>query len=142
MAPSVALLGEIARGVVESLPEGFRALCGDVRLRVEEFPDEEALRDVGAEGDPWSILGMHEALDPLGDAAPWAGGGSLVILYRRPILGAWIEEESSLAQVVRHVVVHEIGHHFGMSDEDMESIEEGADRAEESSSRGNRRKET
>ncbi len=92
---------------------------------VQEFPDEDVIRDMDLESE-FDILGLFQG----SDLAARAGRGgqpepTMIFLYRRPILDYWAEHKIALGDVIRHVVIHEIGHHFGLSDEDMEKIEEG-----------------
>jgi predicted Zn-dependent protease with MMP-like domain len=110
-----------------SLPEEFRALTGDVVFVVQDFPEEEVLRDMELQSE-FDILGLFQGPD-LGARAANDGAldPTMILLYRRPILDYWAEHEEKLGDVVRHVVVHEIGHHFGLSDDQMEAIEEAAD---------------
>ena len=126
-APSLDDLEALAEAAYARLPEEFRALCEGVVIRVEDFPDDETLREMGCE-TPFDLLGLFRGLGLA------QGGGlmqtgqfpNMVWLYRRPILDYWAEHEESLGHIVTHVLVHEIGHHFGLSDEDMDAIEAGA----------------
>jgi len=122
-APSIDDIAGLAREAFRALPEKFRALCGDVPFSVQEFPDEDVVRDMALESD-FDILGLFQG----SDLAERAGHGgrpepTMIFLYRRPILDYWAEHHIALADVIRHVIIHEIGHHFGLSDEDMEEIE-------------------
>ena len=122
-APSLDDIETIARAAFASLPQRFRALCGEVPFVVQDFPDEDVIADMELETE-FDILGLFQGPDM---AAREAGGPlepTLIFLYRRPILDYWAEHEISLGAVVRHVLVHEIGHHFGLSDEAMARIEE------------------
>lgn len=128
MAPSLADIEVLAEHALAQLPETFRELCRDVVLTIEDFPDEETLDDLDIE-EPFDLLGLFRGhgLAQLG-AGPHSGQmPNMVFLYRRPILDYWAEHEESLGAVVTHVLVHEIGHHFGLSDEDIEAIEDAAD---------------
>ncbi len=122
-APSLDDIEAIARKAFLGLPEDFRRLCGDVPFVVQDFPDEDVMVDMDLE-TPFEILGLFQGSDL---AAREGRGGqpepTMVFLYRRPILDYWAENHESLGHVVRHVLIHEIGHHFGLSDEDMEKIE-------------------
>jgi predicted Zn-dependent protease with MMP-like domain len=127
-APSLAEFELLAEAAFARLPDKFRALCRDVVIRVADFPDEDVLEELNAEG-PFDLLGLFTGVGLAQDGAV-AESGRLpnhVHLYRRPILDYWAEHEETLGSVVTHVLVHEIGHHFGMSDEDMERIEALAD---------------
>ena len=125
-APSLAEMEAMAREMFERLPQQFRELCEDVVVRVDDFPTEEVLDDLEAETE-FDLLGLFQ-----GTALPFRSTGdiarmpNLVWLYRRPILDYWAEHDETLGHIVRHVLIHEIGHHFGLSDEDMETIEEQA----------------
>jgi len=126
-APSLEEVAALARSAYESLPEAFRALCGEVVVRVEEFPDDESLEELNCES-PFDLLGLFRGVGlaqasvthPLPEP-------NMVFLYRRPILDYWCEHEETLGALVTHVLVHEIGHHFGLSDDDMERVEAQAD---------------
>lgn len=127
-APSLADFERLAETAFARLPEHFRALCRGVVIQVADFPDEEVLREMNAES-PFDLLGLFSGFGLAQDSAI-AETGRLpnhVFLYRRPILDYWAEHEETLGSLVTHVLVHEIGHHFGMSDEDMERIEALAD---------------
>jgi predicted Zn-dependent protease with MMP-like domain len=106
------------------LPARFRDLCTDVVIRVEDFPTDEVLDELEAES-AYDLLGLFTGVGLAHDGALPESGRlpNTVHLYRRPILDYWAEHEETLGAVVTHVLVHEIGHHFGLSDEDMERIE-------------------
>ncbi len=127
-APSLDDIEAIARVAFAALPDTFRALCGDIEFRVSEFPDDDVLDDLGAELE-FDILGLFVGIGLAQDAAAGHTGQlpNRVWLYRRPILDYWAEHEETLGAVVSHVLVHEIGHHFGLSDDDMEAIEASAE---------------
>ena len=114
----------LAREAYDELPEEFRALTGDVVIQVTDFATEEVLRELNADS-PYSILGLFQGVGRTHDAATPQTGQmpNMVWLYREPILNYWRPRPESLKEVVSHVLVHEIGHHFGLSDEDMERIE-------------------
>ena len=123
-APSLDEFAALAKAALAALPEGFRKLAGEVEMRVLEFAEDEVLDDLGIE-DPFELTGLYQGRD-LGaqtvfDPTPQP---SLVFLYRRPILDEWCERgEVTLGELITHVLVHEVGHHFGLSDADMERIE-------------------
>jgi predicted Zn-dependent protease with MMP-like domain len=123
-APSLAELEAIADAALKRLPQRFRDLCKDVVIRVEDFPTDEVLDAMGIES-PFDLFGLYLGVDlsrqSVMDAAALP---EMVFLYRRPILDYWAEHEETLGAVVTHVLVHEIGHHFGLSDADMERIED------------------
>jgi len=114
----------MARAALESLPEPFRELASDVTCIVADFPDEDVLEEMGLES-PFELMGLFVGIGMAHDgAAPQTGQmPNRVYLYRRPILDYWAESEDTLGGIVTHVLVHEIGHHFGFSDDDMEAIE-------------------
>jgi len=107
-----------------ALPDEFRALVGDVPCVVADFPDEETIAEMGLDSE-FDILGLFRGVGlPQGAAAPLTGQlPNQIWLYRRPILDYWAEHEEELGAIISHVLIHEIGHHFGFSDEDMEAIE-------------------
>lgn len=128
-APSLEEFDAIAREAYESLPPEFRSQCGDIVIHVAEFAEDEILDEMGFD-DPFELTGLFEGVDLASrslDDIP--SGPSHVHLYRRPMLDEWIDNgEVTLRELVRHVLVHEIGHHFGLSDDDMDRIESAADR--------------
>ncbi len=125
-APSLDDLEALARATFAMLPDEFRALTGGVVFVVEDFPDEAVMRDMGLESE-FEILGLFQGPDLAQRVANQGHPDpTMVILYRRPILDYWAEHREALGDIVRHVLVHEIGHHFGLSDADMEAIEAAA----------------
>jgi predicted Zn-dependent protease with MMP-like domain len=125
-APSLAELEAIADEAFKRLPRRFRDLCKDVVIRVEDFPTDEVLEALGAESD-FDLLGLYHGVDLSRQSVmDPAALPEMVFLYRRPILDYWAEHEETLGAIVTHVLVHEIGHHFGLSDADMHRIEEEA----------------
>ena len=126
-APTLADIEALAEATYAALPSHFTRLCEGLVIRVEDFPDDETLQDMNCETE-FDLLGLfrglgltqREHLSQTGDEP------NMVWLYRRPILDYWAEGEDSLAAIVAHVLVHEIGHHFGLSDEEMETIERQA----------------
>jgi predicted Zn-dependent protease with MMP-like domain len=123
-APSLDEIEAIARAAFAMLPDKFRALIGEIQFRVTEFPEEEVLRDLEIESE-FGILGLFQGVGMAHDSAVAYTGRmpNAIWLYRRPILDYWAEHEETLGAIVSHVLVHEIGHHFGLSDDDMEAIE-------------------
>ncbi len=123
-APSLDDIEAIARASFSALPETFRSLAGDIQFRVSEFADDDVLEDLGAES-PFDIMGLFQGVGMAHEAATPATGQmpNMIWLYRRPILDYWAENEDTLGAIVTHVLVHEIGHHFGLSDDDMEAID-------------------
>ncbi|MFL5054255.1 MAG: metallopeptidase family protein [Microvirga sp.] len=127
-APTLADLERLAEAAFARLPARFRRLCDGVVVRVEDFPDHETLREMGFES-PFDLLGLFRGIGLAQDGASPTTGQfpNMIWLYRRPILDYWAEHEETLGSLVTHVLVHEIGHHFGLSDADMEAIEAAAD---------------
>ena len=126
-SPSLADLEALAHEAFDALPASFRTLCEGVVIRVEDFPDEETLADMECESE-FDLLGLFRGRG-LAQSEAFAQTGQLpnmVWLYRRPILDSWSDGDDALGAIVRHVLVHEIGHHFGLSDADMERIEKDA----------------
>jgi predicted Zn-dependent protease with MMP-like domain len=126
-APSLEDFERIGEAALISLPEGFRKLTGEILIRVADFPDDEILDEMEAE-TAFDLLGLFQGVGLAHDAAvPHSGRlPNMIWLYRRPILDYWAEHEETLGAVIAHVLIHEIGHHFGLSDEDMEAIEAAA----------------
>jgi predicted Zn-dependent protease with MMP-like domain len=122
-APSLAEFETLAESVYRRLPSSFRSLTGDVVIRIEDFPTDEVLDSLGIDS-PFGLLGLYTGVDlarkSVMDVSPMP---DMVFLYRRPILDYWAEHEDTLGAIVAHVLVHEIGHHFGLSDDGMERIE-------------------
>jgi predicted Zn-dependent protease with MMP-like domain len=128
--PSLADIDEMARAALESLPEPLKQFTAGVVLQVVDFPDDEICQEMELES-PFDILGLYQGIS-IGEKRMEASGSlpDMVFLYRRPILDYWCETGEDLNHVVRHVLIHEIGHHFGFSDDDMESLEEQAEAEE------------
>jgi predicted Zn-dependent protease with MMP-like domain len=125
-APSLAELEAIADQARKRLPRRFRDLCKDVVIRIEDFPTDDVLDALGAESE-FDLLGLYHGVDLSRQSVmDPAAMPEMVFLYRRPILDYWAEHEETLGHIVTHVLVHEIGHHFGLSDADMHRIEEEA----------------
>ena len=127
-APSLDDMETLAEAAYARLPPEFRTLCEGVVIRIEDFPDDDTLRDMGCESE-FDLLGLFRGIGLAQGAATLQTGQfpNMVWLYRRPILDYWAEHEEALGHLVTHVLVHEIGHHFGLSDEDMEAIEAAAE---------------
>jgi predicted Zn-dependent protease with MMP-like domain len=124
--PGLADFEALASAAWRRLPRQFRDLCENVVIRVEDFPTDEVLRDLDLES-PFDLLGLFQgvSIDRRSVMDP-AGLPNMVYLYRRPILDYWAEHSETLGHLVTHVLVHEIGHHFGLSDADMAQIEAAA----------------
>ena len=128
-APSLAEMETLARDVLARLPKTFRDLCEGVIVRVEDFPTEEILDEMGAESE-FDLLGLFHGVGlPFRSESAPVQMPNMIWLYRRPILDYWAEHDETLGAIVQHVLVHEIGHHFGLSDADMEALEQTADEA-------------
>jgi predicted Zn-dependent protease with MMP-like domain len=126
-APSLAELETMAHEIFQRLPKRFRDLCEDVVIRVDDFATDEVLDEMDAETE-FDLLGLFQGTGlPQQSVLDIARLPNMVWLYRRPILDYWAEHEEALGDVVRHVLIHEIGHHFGLSDDDMADIETEAD---------------
>jgi predicted Zn-dependent protease with MMP-like domain len=126
-APTSGDIERLADAAFARLPDRFRRLCEGLVIQVVDFPDDDTLEEMGAETE-FDLLGLFRgrgiahrpAFDETGTLP------NMIWLYRRPLLDFWCEGEDSLGAVVTHVLVHEIGHHFGLSDEDIEAIEADA----------------
>jgi len=123
-APTLDDIETLAREVYDRLPEEFRERCGDILFRVEDFPDEDVIEEMELETQ-YDILGLFQgvALTQRAESETVPREPNVVFLYRRPILDEWSESQILLGDIVTHVLIHEVGHHFGFSDEDMERIE-------------------
>lgn len=122
-APSIADFAVLAQAAFDGLPPEFRALSGEVEIRVLDFADEKLLDEMGIE-DAFDLTGLYDGVDLARRSVFEATPPSRVFLYRRPILDEWAERgDVSLEFLVTHVLVHEIGHHFGLSDDQIEAIE-------------------
>ena len=123
LAPSLADIEALAERALGTIPAELKRHLGNVVLKVDEFPDEEVEEEMGLES-PFDILGLYRGVSlPHKSASSTRADADLVFLYRRPILDYWCETGEDLYRVVRNVLIHEIGHHFGFSDEDMERLE-------------------
>jgi predicted Zn-dependent protease with MMP-like domain len=125
-APDAAAIERLAEGAIARLPEAFRRHLTNVVLRIEEHADDEVLDSLGIE-DPFELTGLYSGRS-MREESGWASGElpPMIHLYRRPLLDEWAETGVSLEALITHVIVHEIGHHFGFSDADMHAIEEQA----------------
>ena len=118
LAPSLDDFAALTKEAWEGLPSPFRRMAGDVVFRVEDFADDDTLDEHGIE-DPFELTGLYAPADTT--SIP------MVFLYRRPILDEWIDRgDLDLSELITHVLVHEVGHHFGLSDEAMHAILEAA----------------
>lgn len=124
LAPSLAQFERIADVGWRRLPERFREMCGDLVIRVEDFASDEILDSMDIE-DAFDLMGLYQGVSLVDkSASDVSHGPNMVFLYRRPILDMWSDGEDTLGDLITHVLVHEIGHHFGLSDQDMEEIED------------------
>ncbi len=125
-SPSLADFETLAAGAWERLPAEFRALCGDLVIRIEDYALDEVLDELELES-PFDLLGLYQgiALDRK-STLDVPREPDMVLLYRRAIIDYWAENEETLGDIITHVLVHEIGHHFGLSDADMDEIEADA----------------
>jgi predicted Zn-dependent protease with MMP-like domain len=125
--PDLADIEIMAREALDTIPEMLRERARDVVIRVVDFPDPDTERDMGLQS-PFDLLGLYHGI-PFGERGVSAAPQDLdmIFLYRRPLLDYWCETGEDLSHLVRHVLIHEIGHHFGFSDDDMERIEAEAE---------------
>lgn len=127
-APSLDDFARLAREAFDRLPEPFRSLAGDVVIRVDDFADDRILDEMGIE-DPFELTGLYDGVD-VGrrDGMGPAPEASRIFLYRRPILDEWCERgDAGLDEIIAHVLIHEIGHHFGLDDDQIDRIEAETD---------------
>jgi predicted Zn-dependent protease with MMP-like domain len=126
-APGIEDIETMAERAFARLPKTFRSLCEGVIIRVVDFPTEDVLQELGAQSE-FDILGLFQGVGLAQDGGGPRSGQlpNIVFLYRRPILDYWAEHHETLGALVTHVLVHEIGHHFGLSDADMDKIVAGA----------------
>lgn len=125
-APSLVEIEVMADDVFRRLPARFRDLCEGIVIQVDDFPTEEVVDHMGLESE-FEILGLFQGIGLPFQSEQVSGAlPNMIWLYRRPILDYWAEHDETLETIVRHVLIHEIGHHFGLSDDDMEEIERQA----------------
>jgi predicted Zn-dependent protease with MMP-like domain len=130
-APSLAEFELLATDVFSRLPRKFRDLCAGVVIQIDDFPTEEVLDYMDAETE-FDLLGLFQGVGlPFRAESEPVQMPNMIWLYRRPILDYWAEHDETLGAIVTHVLVHEIGHHFGLSDADMAAIETAAGEPEE-----------
>jgi predicted Zn-dependent protease with MMP-like domain len=122
-APGLDEIEALARECFAELPSEFRDLVGDIVFMVQDFPDVIVIEDMELDS-PFEILGLFQGPDLAARDQVASGQSTMIFLYRRPILDYWAENNDPLDVIVRHVLIHEIGHHFGLTDEAMEAIEE------------------
>jgi predicted Zn-dependent protease with MMP-like domain len=125
-APSLADLELLAREVFAGLPAKFQALCEDLVIQVDDFATDEVLDGMDIES-PFDLMGLFQGVGlPFRSESAPVQMPNMIWLYRRPMLDYWAEHDETVGAIVAHVLVHEIGHHFGLSDDDMEALEEEA----------------
>ena len=126
LAPDADRIEAIARATIAKLPAEFARHLGDVVLKIEDFADDDILAEMGIE-NPFELTGLYTGL-PVGSKSVDHSGTmpDMIHLYRRAILDEWADTGVTLEALVAHVMIHEIGHHFGLSDEDMHALEEMA----------------
>jgi len=122
-SPDADEIEAIARASLAALPEPFAEHLADIVLRVEEFADDAVLAEMGID-DPFDLTGLYHGL-PIGEKSVGQSGAmpDRITLYRRAILDEWAAGSESLEHLVHHILVHEVGHHFGLSDDDMHALE-------------------
>ena len=126
-APTLAEMEAMAHEIFERLPDTFRKLCEGVIIRVDDFPTDEVLDEMNAQSE-FDLLGLFQGVGlPFRSESAPVQMPNMIWLYRRPILDYWAEHDEALGTIITHVLVHEIGHHFGLSDGDMEAIEASAE---------------
>ena len=122
-APSLDEIEVLAAAAFRRLPQRFRQLCGNLVIRVEDFPGDDVVEEMGLESE-FDLLGLFHGVGlPFQSESAPVEMPNLIWLYRRPILDYWAEHDETLGRIVTHVLLHEIGHHFGFSDEDIAAIE-------------------
>ena len=125
-APSLAAFEVLASEVFRHLPKRFRDLCSNLVIQVDDFPTQEVLRRMRAKSE-FDLLGLFQGVGlPFRSESAPVQMPNMIWLYRRPILDYWAEHDETLGAIIKHVLVHEIGHHFGLSDADMHAIERAA----------------
>jgi predicted Zn-dependent protease with MMP-like domain len=125
-APDAAAFEALAHAAFGRIPEPFARHLDGVRVTVEEFADEETLAALGLD-DAWELTGLYHGRS-LDQESVWTSGEMppVITLYRQPLLAEWCETGVNLEDLVTHVVIHEVGHHFGLSDAEMHALEDGA----------------
>ncbi|WP_207485913.1 metallopeptidase family protein [Arenibaculum pallidiluteum] len=126
-APSLDDIEQLATEALRTIPSELARQVQNVVIRVEEFPDTETEQEMELES-PFDLLGLYRGVDlTRRSVSDPPLGPDMIFLYRRPLLDYWCETGEDLGHLVRHVLIHEIGHHFGLSDADMEALEAAVD---------------
>lgn len=126
--PTITDFETIARRVFETIPAPFAEHLTDILLRIEDWPAQEILDHFGMTSR-YQLSGLYQGV-PIGEKSLWAppsGEGDRIFLYRRPLLAEMEKTGVGLENLIRHVVIHEVGHHFGLSDADMHAIEDSVE---------------
>ncbi len=127
LPPTTEDIEALAEEALKTIPDALRQFTTGLIIQVAEFPDDDVLAEMEAE-TPFDIMGLYQGTSMLEEVVESSGAlPNMVFLYRRPILDYWAETGEDLRHLVRHVLIHEIGHHFGFSDDDMEALEAAAD---------------
>ncbi len=123
--PSAQEFERIAREAFARIPAPFAEHLAEIVVKVEEFAEDETLAALGLD-DAWELSGLYHGR-PMSEQSVWASGDMppIITLYRQPLLAEWCETDADLEAIITHVIVHEVGHHFGLSDEDMHVLEQG-----------------
>jgi predicted Zn-dependent protease with MMP-like domain len=126
-APSAAMIERLARDALARIPEPFSEYLGDIVLVIEEFADDATLDALGID-DPYDLTGLYHGR-PVGEKSSWdvPSEPDRIHLYRRPLLEEWVHTGVSFEALINNVVVHEVGHHFGLSDEQIHALEDAAE---------------
>jgi predicted Zn-dependent protease with MMP-like domain len=128
LPPSLEDIERLAEEAFAGMPRELTRFVENVVLRVEDFPDDETLEEMGIDS-PFELTGLYRGVDlARKSVSDVVQDVDMIFLYRRPLLDEWCETGEDLTHLIRHVLIHEIGHHFGLSDEDMDRIEAGADK--------------
>ncbi len=124
--PATGDFEAMAHEAFSAIPEPFAGFLEGIAVRIEDFADEETLAAVGIESE-WNLSGLYQSR-PLDEQSQWTSGDlpPVITLYRMPLLAEWRQTGVALVDLIRHVVIHEVGHHFGLSDADMAELERQA----------------